>query len=89
MNSGRRWTLRVAKRVERRLRKFPAADRDSIIRAIEELQTNPFQGDIIRLSNQPSAWRRRIGAYRIFFDVDAEQGVVDVVDVARRTSTTY
>jgi mRNA-degrading endonuclease RelE of RelBE toxin-antitoxin system len=56
---------------------------------MEGMQRNPFQGDIARLSNQPSAWRRRIAAYRIFFDVDAKQGLVDIVDIIRRTSTTY
>jgi len=30
-----------------------------------------------------------VGSYRIFYDVYPEQRLVDVVEVARRTSTTY
>jgi len=36
-----------------------------------------------------SAWRRRVGSYRIFFDVYPDRQVVDVVDIDRRTSSTY
>lgn len=89
MNSGKRWRLRVAKRVEKKLRKFPAVDRDRILETLEGMQQNPFAGDMVRLKSQPSTWRRRVGDYRIFFDADPKQGVVEVVDVVRRTSTTY
>jgi mRNA-degrading endonuclease RelE of RelBE toxin-antitoxin system len=52
------------------------------------MQDNPFSGDIVRLVSERSTWRRA-GAYRIFFDVYPEMHHIDVVDIARRTSTTY
>jgi mRNA-degrading endonuclease RelE of RelBE toxin-antitoxin system len=53
------------------------------------MQQNPLSGDITRLTSERSAWRRRCGAYRIFFDVYPDRHHVDVLDIARRTSTTY
>jgi len=53
------------------------------------MQDNPFSGDIVRLVSERSTWRRRAGAYRIFFDVYPEIHHIDVVDISRRTSTTY
>jgi mRNA-degrading endonuclease RelE of RelBE toxin-antitoxin system len=50
---------------------------------------NPFTGDIARLENQPTAFRRRVGDWRIFFDVFPEIRLVEVTDIVRRTSTTY
>jgi mRNA-degrading endonuclease RelE of RelBE toxin-antitoxin system len=50
---------------------------------------DPFSGDVVRLKAQPTAWRRRVGDYRIFFDIDPGQLVIDVVEIRRRTSTTY
>ena len=38
---------------------------------------------------QPTTWRRRVGDWRIFFDVYPEQRLVDIVDIHRRTTTTY
>lgn len=84
-----RWTLHVAKRAQKTLAKVPAKSRRLILAALEDMQQNPFSGDIARLTSERSAWRRRVGAYRIFFDVYPDQQHVDVVDIARRTSTTY
>ena len=56
---------------------------------LDAMLSDPFGGDIVRLKNQPAAWRRRVGSYRILFDIYPERRVVDIVDIARRTSTTY
>jgi mRNA-degrading endonuclease RelE of RelBE toxin-antitoxin system len=83
------WTLHVAKQAEKQLAKVPAKSRRLLLAALVEMQQNPFSGDITRLTSERSAWRRRVGAYRIFFDVDADRHHIDVLDIARRTSTTY
>jgi len=41
------------------------------------------------VQNLPAAFRRRVGSWRIFYDVYPERQVVSVVDIVRRTSTTY
>lgn len=57
--------------------------------ALDEMRQNPFTGDIARLTNQASAFRRRVGDWRIFFDIDPENRVVEVTAIERRTTTTY
>jgi mRNA-degrading endonuclease RelE of RelBE toxin-antitoxin system len=83
------WTIQIARRAEKQLEKAPVKSRRLLLAALGEMQQNPFGGDIRRLTSERSAWRRRVGAYRIFFDVDPDLHRVDVLDVARRTSTTY
>jgi mRNA-degrading endonuclease RelE of RelBE toxin-antitoxin system len=58
-----------------------------IQRALESLQSDPFSGDIKRL--QPSGWRRRVGNYRILYDLLIDQRLIVITAIARRTSTTY
>ncbi len=53
------------------------------------MQADPFQGDIKRLQGQASAWRRRVGNYRIVYDLDFERRLIVVAGILRRTSTTY
>jgi mRNA-degrading endonuclease RelE of RelBE toxin-antitoxin system len=53
------------------------------------MQADPFSGDIVRLQGEPHTWRRRVGSYRILFETRAETLQIDVLDVVRRTSTTY
>jgi mRNA-degrading endonuclease RelE of RelBE toxin-antitoxin system len=55
----------------------------------EEMTRDPFAGDVIPLTNERAAYRRRVGNWRIFFDVDREKRLVDVTDIDRRTTTTY
>ena len=83
------WRLQIAKRAQKEIKRIPAKDQQRITAAFAEMRENPFQGDIVRLQNQPTAWRRRVGNYRIFFDIYIEQRLVDVVEVTRRTLTTY
>jgi mRNA-degrading endonuclease RelE of RelBE toxin-antitoxin system len=83
------WTIHVAKRAEKQLSHFPGKDRERILAALQMMCDDPFSGHIVRLTNQPTAWRRRVGSYRIFFDLYPDQLLVEVVDISRRTSTTY
>ncbi|MGH7150591.1 MAG: type II toxin-antitoxin system RelE family toxin [Planctomycetota bacterium] len=53
------------------------------------MEVDPLAGDVQPLKNQPAAFRRRVGDWRIFFDLDLEHRVVAVPYIERRTSTTY
>ena len=83
------WDLHVARPAEKELNRVPLRDRERIIAALEAMRENPFQGDIARLKNQPTAWRRRLGDWRIFFDLWPDRQLIEVVAIRRRTSTTY
>ena len=83
------WTIHIAKPAQKELVRAPAKSQRLLRVALEEMQQNPFRGDIVRLTSERATWRRRVGAYRIFFDVHPEHQHIDVVDIARRTSTTY
>jgi mRNA-degrading endonuclease RelE of RelBE toxin-antitoxin system len=79
------WNLRIANRVRKALARLPAKDRLALLDALEDMSVDPFGGDIVRLKAQPTTWRRRVGAYRIFFDVSPSKLTIDIIDVRRRT----
>ena len=83
------WQLRIARQARKALERFPLRDQDSITTALEEMRNDPFSGDVIRLNNQAATFRRRVGNYRILFDVSPEDRALHVVAIRRRTSTTY
>ena len=83
------WQLRIARRVQKQLVRLPANDQRRLLAAVDAMCVNPFADDLVRLRSERAAWRRRVGAYRIFFDVRTDERVVDVVEISRRTSTTY
>jgi mRNA-degrading endonuclease RelE of RelBE toxin-antitoxin system len=83
------WEVRVRSSAEKNLRRAPRHERERLLKALEEMSQDPFAGDIVRLHNQPTAFRRRVGDWRIFFDVDSKQKLLDVLYIERRTTTTY
>ena len=83
------WQLRVANRAAKNLARLPAKDQRMILAALEEMREVPFSGDIARLKPPHTGWRRRVGNYRLFFDVHSDLLIIDVIEIARRTSTTY
>ncbi len=83
------WDLIVAKPARKELDRAPERDRQRILAALRAMREDPFSGDIARLKNQPTAWRRRVGDWRIFFDSFPEQRTIEVVAIRRRTPTTY
>jgi len=83
------WHVEVARRAKKFLEPAPARDRGRLLAALEQMRQDPFSGDVARLRSERTAYRRRVGSYRIFFDVYPGRLWVDVVEIARRTSTTY
>ena len=81
------WTLLVAKPAKKDLEKLPDREQVRIEHALDSLQRDPFTGDIKHL--RPSGWRRRVGNYRVFFDLLMEERIIVVTAIKRRTSTTY
>ena len=89
MNYAARWELVVDRDVHKALLRFPKKDADRILSAITELATNPYCGDVSKMRGEREVWRRRVGTYRIFYEVVPKQRIVHIFRLARRTSTTY
>ncbi|MFI4986566.1 MAG: type II toxin-antitoxin system RelE/ParE family toxin [Alphaproteobacteria bacterium] len=82
------FTVRVAGRAQKSLRRIPPADLRRITAALEAMHNDPLAGDVVKLKDTV-AFRRRVGDYRIIFIIDFEQAAVGIVDIQRRTTTTY
>ena len=81
------WRVFVPKSAQKALARVPSADAARITAAIRELAVDPFGGDLRALGDHE--YRRRVGDYRIRYTVNVAFRAVQVVQVARRTSTTY
>jgi mRNA-degrading endonuclease RelE of RelBE toxin-antitoxin system len=89
MSSFKTWTVVAGKRAQKVIARAPRHDQERLRTALKEMGSDPFTGDIERLKDERAAFRRRVGDWRVFFDVDPERRVVNVSSVERRTTTTY
>ena len=81
------WTVVLAGPARKSLKHVPARDRQRVVAALEEMQQNPFSGDIRKLQGLPGF--RRVGNWRILFELVPERQHLVITAIDRRTSTTY
>lgn len=89
MNSSENWRLEIDPSVYKTLARIPKKDSVRISLAIEQLVLNPYAGDTHKLGGEDIVWRRRIGSYRIFYELHVGTHCVSVFELTRRGSKTY
>lgn len=84
------WKAIFSKKAEKSLKKIPKDYQKKIKEAVLKLEINPFSHGTIKLVGYPVAqFRHRVGDYRILFDIWEEKKILMILDIKRRTSTTY
>lgn len=83
------WFIQVPDRVRKTIKNFPRKDQERILAAMRDFVFNPFTGDIAKIEEKENGWRRRVGNYRIFYNIKKEKKTVEITEVERRTSKTY
>ena len=89
MSLNQNWELKIDKIIFKKLSRLPKKDVERIFVTIEFLAQNPYSGDIEKIKGEDNSWRRRVGNYRIFYDIKQDERIVQVTWVERRTSKTY
>lgn len=68
----------------RQVRKLPRSVRDRILDAAEDLADDPRPHGARKLTGEKTAWRIRVGDYRVIYDVIDTELTVTVVRAAHR-----
>jgi mRNA interferase RelE/StbE len=83
------WRVTVGRSARKELDRFPRRDQERLAEALAAMRNDPLAGDVKHLSNLSPAFRRRVGSYRILFDLHPEAREVRVQAIERRTDQTY
>ncbi len=81
--------LELATQARKQLDRLPNDDRIRIIAALKQMSVDPYTGDIQRLKGHRFGWRRRLGNYRILYDLDPAVRLILIARIERRGTTTY
>ena len=85
------WQVELSASAEKDIRRLPRDRQARMIRCIDEMEQNPFAGDIRAL--QGTEWkgryRKRAGSYRIIFTVDHKTRTVAISAILIRSEKTY
>ncbi len=89
MNLSKNWLIILVDSAKKNFKRLPKNDLERIKKAIDQMELNPFSGDIVKLSGEENVWRRRVGNYRIIFEIVSERRTVYIYEIKRRTSNVY
>lgn len=85
------WVVRISDDAQLFINGLPQKARRQITRSINQMEQDPFRGDVKAL--QGKAWqgyyRKRSGDYRIIFFPHREQHIVDVSWVVLKSEKAY
>jgi mRNA-degrading endonuclease RelE of RelBE toxin-antitoxin system len=84
-----KWGLAITSSAKRQLRGVPAPELDQINSAFSEMCEDPFRGDVKFLRGLDGALRRRVGDWRVLYELNQEHKVIVITAVRRRASNTY
>lgn len=89
MNYGKNWASEINDGIYKYLAKIPREDSRRILDLIANLANDPFIGDIEKIKCEKDLWRRRIGSYRILYELYRDLKIIHITNVERRSSKTY
>lgn len=79
-----------SRQAQKSLRRIPRRNQEHLKEAIEILAEKPRRIGVVKLTAFRAADNRlRVGNYRILFDILEEKKLLLILDIKRRTSTTY
>jgi mRNA-degrading endonuclease RelE of RelBE toxin-antitoxin system len=85
------WDVRLAKAAAKQLEKLPPDYQTLLLKKLNEMRDDPFQGDVQLLKGKQhqGRYRKRVGRYRIIFTPDHDNRVVEVSAILPRDEKTY
>ena len=80
------WYVQYSKNFEKSLSKIDKRYALKILTFLDSLQTSstPTGFDILKMSGRESDYRCRIGMYRIIYNVNKNQIIITLLDIAHR-----
>jgi mRNA interferase RelE/StbE len=80
----KRYRVELAPAADRQRRKLSVDVQKRIVRALEQLETDPRPPGVRKLQGEDDLWRLRVGDYRVIYTIEDDQLLVLVVRVANR-----
>ncbi len=84
------WNAELSYAAERQLTRLPRDVQRHIAHALDELEDDPFRGDVRPLQGRHRGrYRKRVGRYRIIFTPDHINHIVQISAILLRDERTY
>lgn len=83
------WQLLVANQARKSLARLSKNTHTRLLEVLADIEVDPYVGDIKKIKGYVNTWRRRVGRYRITYEVLVSDRVISVTSIEIKTDTTY
>lgn len=84
------YKIAYSSRAAKSLKKIPKHYQINIKDKVEKLSRDPYIPGTIKLVDYPAAeFRYRVGNYRILFDINHSDEIIEILDIRKRDEKTY
>ena len=85
------WAVELSANAEKDLVRLPRDRQARLERALDEMEADPFAGDVKALKGPEwkGRYRKRVGRYRIIFTVNHDMKAVAISAILIRSDKTY
>ena len=83
------WDVKIAERVVKQLKRIPQKEDQRLYFILQTLSQDAEEGELEKIEGEENGWRRRIGKYRIIYEIVSKDKLIFIENIKRRTDTTY
>jgi mRNA-degrading endonuclease RelE of RelBE toxin-antitoxin system len=85
------WTVELSREAEKDLVRLPRDVRERLVRAIDEMEIDPFRSNVKALKGPEwkGRYRKKAGSYRIIFTADRQTKTLGISAIVIRSKGTY
>ncbi|MEK7552829.1 MAG: type II toxin-antitoxin system RelE/ParE family toxin [Patescibacteria group bacterium] len=83
------WQLYIANHARKSLLGLPKASASRLLKVLDEINEDPYCGDIKKIKGEVDTWRRRVGHYRIVYKVLVNERMISVTMIETKSDNTY
>ena len=83
MTNPSQWQVIITPNVKKRLAKLSRPERERLLRALIDLEEDPFHQNVKSLKGRPE-WRLRVGPWRVLLRVDSANLVIVALALGTR-----
>ena len=83
------WQLYIANQARKSLLRSSKDSADRLLMALDEISNDPYGGDIRKVKGEVNTWRRRVGRYRITYEILVSDKAIKVTTIGMKSDNTY
>ena len=78
------WTIKFSRKADKMLAKVPANYLENIIISVNEIEIDPYLGDVKKLKGESNLYRKRVGIYRIVYSIYKDILYIEIIEILHR-----